>query len=248
MKSDDANLQGNGSPVLEVDNLCVAHDGLQVVWDVSFAVPRGAITALVGPNGAGKTTILGAISGIRSHMAGRISFLGESIENLRAHVRVARGISLIPEGRKLFPYLTVQENLEMGAYTKSARANLSGSLSRVLGLFPRLAERREQLAVSLSGGEQQMLAIGRGLMSGPKLLMLDEPSLGLAPIMVAHVFEIIQRVNREGVTAFVVEQNVNRTLKVAGFAYVLETGKINLEGPACRLLQDPHIKKAYLGL
>ncbi|MFH1117485.1 MAG: ABC transporter ATP-binding protein [Pseudomonadota bacterium] len=242
------NLQSPGTPLLEIDNLSVAHDGVQAVWDVNITVPSKTITALVGPNGAGKTTLLSALTGIRPHMAGRITFLGENIQELRPHARVALGISLIPEGRKLFPYLTVLENLEMGAYSRNARKNLSGSLSRVLDLFPRLAERRDQLAVSLSGGEQQMLAIGRGLMSGPKLLMLDEPSLGLAPIMVTHVFQIVRKVNREGVTVFLVEQNVNRTLRVAEFAYVLETGRINLEGPAGRLLDDPHIKRAYLGL
>ena len=226
----------------------MAHDGLQAVWDVSLSVPSESITALVGPNGAGKTTILGALSGIKPHMSGSIRFLGESIQDLRPHTRVAKGISLIPEGRKLFPYLTVLENLEMGAYTRNARKNLSRTLSWVLSLFPRLHERRNQLAVSLSGGEQQMLSIGRGLMSGPKLLMLDEPSLGLAPIMVAHVFEIVGKVNSEGVTVFLVEQNVNRTLRVAEFAYVLENGRINLEGEAGRLLEDQHIKKAYLGL
>ncbi len=242
------NLQSPGTPLLEVDNLSVAHDGLQVVWDVNLTVPSGSITALVGPNGAGKTTLLGALTGIRPHLAGGIRFLGENIQHLRPHTRVALGISLIPEGRKLFPYLTVLENLEMGAYSRAARKHLSRSLSWVLDLFPRLQERQNQLAVSLSGGEQQMLAIGRGLMSGPKLLMLDEPSLGLAPIMVTHVFQIVQKVNSEGVTIFLVEQNVNRTLRVAGFAYVLETGKINLEGPAGRMLEDPHIRKAYLGL
>lgn len=218
------------------------------MWDVSLTVPAGSITALVGPNGAGKTTILGALSGIRPYMAGRILFLGEPIQDLPPHARVSRGISLIPEGRKVFPYLTVLENLEMGAYSKSARKDLSDTLSWVLGLFPRLAERRYQVAASLSGGEQQMLAIGRGLMSRPKLLMLDEPSLGLAPIMVAHVFQIVLRINQEGVTILLVEQNVNRTLRVAEFAYVLENGRINLQGPAGRLLEDPHIKKAYLGL
>lgn len=248
MKCDHAGLQPFGVPLLEVDSLSVAHAGVQAVWDVSLTVPSGTITALVGPNGAGKTTILGALTGIRPHMKGRIRFLGENIHELRPHTRVELGISLIPEGRKLFPYLTVLENLEMGAYSRNARKNLSSTLSWVLGLFPRLAERKHQMAVSLSGGEQQMLAIGRGLMSRPKLLMLDEPSLGLAPIMVAHVFEIVRKINQEGVTVFLVEQNVNRTLRVAGYAYVLETGKINLGGAAHRLLEDPHIKRAYLGL
>jgi len=248
LKSENASLQPVGTPLLEVNDLSVAHDGLQAVWDVSLTVPVGAITALVGPNGAGKTTILGALSGIRPHMAGRIRFLGDCIQDAPPHARVALGISLIPEGRKVFPYLTVLENLQMGAYNRIARKNLSETLEWVLGLFPRLAERKHQLAASLSGGEQQMLAIGRGLMSKPKLLMLDEPSLGLAPIMVAHVFQIVQKINEEGVTIFLVEQNVNRTLRVAEFAYVLETGKINLEGPAGQLLEDPHIKTAYLGL
>ncbi len=248
MKSDSISAKSVDTPLLDVENLSVAHDGLQAVWDVSLQVLSGSITALVGPNGAGKTTILGALSGIKPHMAGNIRFNGESIKDLKPHARVAGGISLIPEGRKLFPYLTVLENLEMGAYTRRARKHLSDSLSWVLSLFPRLRERRDQLAVSLSGGEQQMLSIGRGLMSGPKLLMLDEPSLGLAPIMVAHVFEIVEKVNSEGVTIFLVEQNVNRTLKIAGSAFVLENGRLSLEGPTERLLKDPHIKKAYLGL
>jgi branched-chain amino acid transport system ATP-binding protein len=236
------------TPLLEVRDLSIAHDGLQAVWDVNFAVTEGSITALVGPNGAGKTTILSSLSGIKAHMSGRMLFLGKPIQNLPPHVRVQLGLSLIPEGRKVFPYLTVLENLEMGAYSRTAQKGMSDTLAWVLDLFPRLAERTKQLATSLSGGEQQMLAIGRGLMSRPRLLMLDEPSLGLAPIMVVHVFEIIQRINQEGVTIFLVEQNVNRTLRVAGFAYVLETGRITLEGPSSHVLETPHIRKAYLGL
>lgn len=233
---------------MEVSDLSVSYGELQAVWNVSFAVESGSITALVGPNGAGKTTLLTSIAGIRAMKSGSVSFLGSPVHHLPPHHRVELGISLIPEGRKVFPFLTVQENLEMGAYSKTARKDLQKTLSWVYELFPRLMERRRQLAVSLSGGEQQMLAIGRGLMSRPKLLMLDEPSLGLAPLMVGHVFEIVSRINREGVTIFLVEQNVHRTLKIAGHAYVLENGRITLTGASRELLQHDHVRQVYLGL
>jgi branched-chain amino acid transport system ATP-binding protein len=248
VKSEPSFTESNGHTLLEVSDLSVAYGGLQAVWQVSFAVETGSITALVGPNGAGKTTILASLAGIRAAGSGKVSFLGSPVDHLPPHRRVALGISLIPEGRKVFPYLTVQENLEMGAYSRSARKDLPTTLAWVYRLFPRLRERKKQLAVSLSGGEQQMLAIGRGLMSKPKLLMLDEPSLGLAPIMVDHVFEIVSRINREGVTIFLVEQNVNRTLKLAAYAYVLENGRITLTGISHDLLQNDHVRQVYLGL
>lgn len=248
MKSEPSLTQSLGQTLLEVSDLSVAYGGLQAVWNVSFAVEDGSITALVGPNGAGKTTILTSLAGIRGAGSGTVSFLGSPVHHLPPHRRVALGISLIPEGRKVFPYLTVQENLEMGAYSRSARKDLVNTLSWMYELFPRLKERKKQLAVSLSGGEQQMLSIGRGLMSRPKLLMLDEPSLGLAPLMVAHVFEIVSRINREGVTIFLVEQNVNRTLKVAAYGYVLENGRITLTGISQDLLQNDHVRQVYLGL
>jgi branched-chain amino acid transport system ATP-binding protein len=234
--------------ILDIDGLSIFYDGLQAVWDISFAVEAGSVTALIGSNGAGKSTILQAITGILSQVKGNICFKGKSITHLSPHRRVDLGISLIPEGRRIFPYLTVQENLEIGAYSRQARRQIVHTMGQVLELFPLLADRQKQIAVSLSGGEQQMLAIGRGLMSLPRLLMLDEPSLGLAPLMVNLVFETIEKINREGVTVLVVEQNVHRTLQIARQAYVLENGKITLNGPGADLLGNPHIKKAYLGL
>ncbi len=234
--------------MLEIEKLSVFYEELQAVWDVSFSVGAHSVAALIGSNGAGKTTILQAISGIHSQARGNIHFQGRVIDGLPPHRRVDLGISLIPEGRKIFPYLTVQENLEIGAYSRKARKKLSHTLGQVLQLFPRLAERKKQMAASLSGGEQQMLAIGRGLMSLPRLLMLDEPSLGLAPLMVDLVFETIERINQEDVTILVVEQNVHRSLQIAQEAYVLETGRIALHGSGKDLLKNPHIKKAYLGV
>jgi len=234
--------------MLDIERLSVFHEDLQAVWDVGFSVGEGSITALIGSNGAGKTTILSAVSGILTNVKGTIRFQGKGITSLPPHRRVDLGISLVPEGRRIFPYLTVQENLEIGAYSRQARKNLSRSLGQILQLFPRLAERKKQVAASLSGGEQQMLAIGRGLMSLPRLLMLDEPSLGLAPLMVNLVFETIGKINNEGVTVLIVEQNVHRTLQIAREAYVLETGRITLHGSTKDLLENPHIKKAYLGL
>jgi len=232
--------------LLDIEKLSIFYDILQAVWDVSLSAGEGSVTALIGSNGAGKTTILQAISGVLSNVKGSIRFQGKVINDLSPHRRVDLGISLIPEGRRIFPYLTAQENLEIGAYSRQARKKLSSTLNQVLQLFPRLAERKK--AASLSGGEQQMLAIGRGLMSLPRLLMLDEPSLGLAPILVKRVFEIIQKINREGVTILLVEQNVNLTLGIAHEAYILETGRITLQGRGRDLLKNPHIKKAYLGL
>ncbi len=236
------------APLLDMEGVSVSYEDLRAIWNVSFSVKEGSITALVGSNGAGKTTILQAISGILPLAEGKMFFKETAIDHLPPHRRVDLGISLIPEGRRIFPYLSVQENLESGAYARQARRNLSQTLDRVFQLFPRLAERRKQIAVSLSGGEQQMLAIGRGLMSRPHVLMLDEPSLGLAPLLVKLVFETIEKINTEGVTILLVEQNVRRTLQIAQEAYVLETGRINLQGKGRDLIENPHIKKAYLGL
>jgi branched-chain amino acid transport system ATP-binding protein len=233
---------------MDVERLSVFYGDLQATWDVSFSVTERSITALIGSNGAGKTTILHAISGILPRVEGNIHFGGKPITALPPYRRVNLGLSLIPEGRRIFPYLTVQENLEIGAYSRQARKRLTDTLNQVLALFPRLAERSKQLAASLSGGEQQMLAIGRGLMSLPRVLMLDEPSLGLAPLMVNLVFETIGKINEENVTVLVVEQNVHRTLQLAWEAYVLENGRITLRGIGKELLENPHIKKAYLGL
>ena len=248
MHSDPLGHGDHPNFILNIDGLSVFYDGLQVVWDISFTAEAGSVTALIGSNGAGKSTILQAITGILSHVKGHIGFQEKNITRLSPHRRVALGISLIPEGRRIFPYLTVQENLEIGAYSKQARKHMTATMDRVLELFPRLAERQRQLAVSLSGGEQQMLAIGRGLMSLPRLLMLDEPSLGLAPLMVNVVFDTIEKINQEDVTVLIVEQNVHRTLQIAREGYVLENGRITLHGPGADLLGNPHIKKAYLGV
>jgi len=236
------------SLLLDVERVSIFYDSIQAAWDVTFAVKRYSITALVGSNGAGKTAIMKCISGILPHARGKILFQDQALEKLPPHRRVELGISLIPEGRKVFPFLSVQENLEIGAYNRKARQGLARTLDHIFHLFPALAARKKQMASSLSGGEQQMLAIGRGLMSRPRLLMLDEPSLGLAPLIVKRVFEIVETVNAEGVTIILVEQNVRHTLRLAQMAYVLETGKITLQGSGSELLDNPHIKKAYLGL
>ena len=234
--------------MLDVSSISVFYDEIQALWEVSFSVQEKTVTALVGSNGAGKTTTLGTVAGLLRTREGSISFEGSGIDALESHERVERGISLVPEGRRLFPYLTVQENLEVGAYSARARPQLSESMKRIYDLFPRLHERKRQLAGTLSGGEQQMLAIGRGLMSRPRLLMFDEPSLGLAPLFVIKMFELIKEINRQEVTILLVEQNVQATLQIAQRAYVLETGKIVFAGAGTRLLEDDHIKKAYLGL
>ncbi|MBW2063586.1 MAG: ABC transporter ATP-binding protein [Deltaproteobacteria bacterium] len=234
--------------LLDVRGVSVFYETIQAIWEISFTVAEGSVTALVGSNGAGKTAIMKSIAGILPLSQGSIFFGDQPLERLAPHERVERGISLVPEGRKIFPYLTVLENLEIGAYNRKARKRLSQTLDEIFRLFPPLAARRNQLGVSLSGGEQQMLAIGRGLMSVPRLLMLDEPSLGLAPIVVKLVFEIVKKINEEGVTILLVEQNVRQTLQHAQTAYVLETGRITLQGMGSELLDDPYIKKAYLGL
>jgi branched-chain amino acid transport system ATP-binding protein len=248
LKPEQIGREADSSLLLDVDSVSIYYDSIQAVWDVTFGVREHSITALVGSNGAGKTAILKSISGILPHSRGKILFQEQNLDKLPPHRRVALGISLIPEGRKVFPYLSVLENLEIGAYSKQARKSLSQTLDHVLQLFPALAARKKQLAVSLSGGEQQMLAIGRGLMSKPRLLMLDEPSLGLAPLLVKRVFEVIEGIRAEYVTILLVEQNVNQTLLHAQKAYILETGRITLQGSGRDLLKDPHIKKVYLGL
>ncbi len=234
--------------MLKVSSISVSYDGIQALWSINFLVQERAVTALVGSNGAGKTTILNTVAGLLKPKEGTIFFEGSCIDALESHERVEMGISLVPEGRRLFPYLTVQENLVVGAYSARARPQIPESLRWIYGLFPRLEERKRQLAGTLSGGEQQMLAIGRGLMSRPLLLMLDEPSLGLAPFFVLKLFELIREINRQGVTILLVEQNVQTTLRIAHHAYVLETGKIIMEGSGSVLLIDDYVKKAYLGI
>jgi branched-chain amino acid transport system ATP-binding protein len=234
--------------MLKVNSLEVYYDAIQVIWGASFQVAPGGITALVGSNGAGKTTILNTLAGLIGAVSGNILFESKDIGSYPAYQRVALGISLVPEGRRLFPYLSVRDNLDIGAYTKRARAQVARSREWVFQLFPKLAERGKQMAGSLSGGEQQMLAVGRSLMSRPKLLMLDEPSLGLAPTIVAQVYELIKKINDEGVTILLVEQNVQHALQICHQAFVLETGRITLQGSGKELLESDHVKKAYLGL
>jgi branched-chain amino acid transport system ATP-binding protein len=238
----------DGSDLLNINEVSIYYDSIQATWDVSFSVKEQSITALVGSNGAGKTAIMKSICGVLPHAKGSIRYKDQIIDKLAPYQRVELGISLIPEGRKLFPFLTVRENLEIGAFTKRARKRLDQTINEVYQLFPILAKRTDQLAQTLSGGEQQMLAIGRGLMSCPRLLMLDEPSLGLAPLVVKQVFETVRRINANGVTILLVEQNVSHTLQMAQMAYILETGRISMQGRGCDLLENPEIKKSYLGL
>jgi len=234
--------------LLRLEGVEAAYGDLVAVRDVSLEVRRGEAVALIGANGAGKTTTLRAISGLLPVRRGAIEFDGERLNGLGSAQIVARGIAHVPEGRQLFPTMSVIENLELGCRSRAAREARGSTLEWVFDLFPRLRERRRQSAGTLSGGEQQMRAIGRGLMARPTLLMLDEPSLGLAPVMVRAIFEILERINREGVTILLVEQNVLRSLELCNRGYVLENGRISLEGPGRALLLSPHIKQAYLGL
>jgi branched-chain amino acid transport system ATP-binding protein len=233
--------------MLDVKNIDVFYGDAQALWDVSFSVKQGEIVTLVGSNGAGKSTTLKAISGLVPPSSGEILLEGTRIDRAPAHSIVEMGIAQIPEGRRLWPGLSVQENLELGAYIQTARAVRAETMEWVFQLFPLLRKRRSQLAGTLSGGEQQMLAIGRGLLSRPKLLILDEPSLGLAPLLVDEVFETIQKINGEGMTILLVEQNVNVALAISNRGYVLETGRIVISGSGKDLLADEHVKTAYLG-
>jgi branched-chain amino acid transport system ATP-binding protein len=234
--------------MLEVNNLNVFYGQIQALWDVSLKINEKEIVALIGANGAGKTTLLKTISGIIRPNSGSISFLGTGIDNLPPHVIVELGISHIPEGRKLFTEMSVRENLEMGAYGKQAWRNRHQTMEEVFQLFPRLKERAGQLARTLSGGEQQMVAMGRGLMSRPKLCIIDEPSNGLAPLLVLEVFQIIKSLRERGITILLIEQNVRQTLENSDRAYVLENGRIVMEGDCATCLASEHIRKAYLGL
>jgi branched-chain amino acid transport system ATP-binding protein len=234
--------------MLEVSNLNVFYGKSQALRDVSLRVNEGEILALVGANGAGKTTLLNTISGLLRPASGSVEFLGKRIDRLAPHKITKLGICQIPEGRKLFSDMTVGDNLEMGAYTSEARKRRKETLEQVYKVFPVLKERRKQSAKKLSGGERQMVALGRGLMSNPRLCMLDEPSYGLAPKLFSEVLEVIKHLREQGITIFMVEQNVRRTLETADRAYVLENGQIVLEGKGKDLLQDDMVKKAYLGL
>ncbi len=234
--------------MLQVRELRVCYGRVPAVQDVSLGVEAGRITAVVGANGAGKSTLLRAIAGLSRAERGSIEMEGRPIEQLPAHRRVRLGISLVPEGRHLFPRLSVQRNLELGAFTRRERGEMAASLAFAFETFPLLAERRRQLAGTLSGGEQQMLAIARGLMSRPRLLLLDEPSWGVAPMLVARLFETIQGINRTGVTVLLVEQNVKRALSIAHRAAVVQTGRVAVAGTAEELLASDLVRKAYLGL
>ncbi len=234
--------------MLELHAVTAGYGAFTALWDVSLRVGQGEAVAVVGPNGAGKTTLLRAISGLIAPRAGRIAFEGAELAGRPAYEVVAHGIAHVPEGRRLFPQLTVAENLKMGAFLPSARAHFRESLERVYALFPVLAERPTQRAGSLSGGEQQMLAVGRALMSRPKLILFDEPSMGLAPVMVLRLFDLISRVREVGFTILIVEQNVRQVLKLVDRAYLLEVGRIKIEGRAADLAEQDFVRQAYVGL
>lgn len=231
--------------MLKIDNLKVNYGGIEAVKGISFEVEEGSIVTLIGANGAGKSTTLRTIAGLVTPRSGTVSFMGENITGKQAHQIVSKGITLVPEGRRVFPDLTVLENLKVGAYLR--KDNLDEDIRWVYDLFPRLEERSWQAAGTLSGGEQQMLAVGRALMSRPKLMMMDEPSLGLAPLVVKGIFDIIKEINKQGVTILLIEQNANMALHTADMGYVLETGSITLSGPGKELLADEAVKRAYLG-
>ena len=234
--------------MLELRKVTAGYGHFTALWDVDLTVASGEAVAVVGPNGAGKTTLMRVISGLIAPRAGELVFEGAALAGRPAHEIVAHGIAHVPEGRRLFPALTVADNLKMGAYLPAARARYAESLERVYTLFPVLAERSTQRAGSLSGGEQQMLAVGRALMSRPKIILLDEPSMGLAPVMVLRLFDLIRRVREEGYTILVVEQNVRQVLKLVDRAYLLEVGRIKMEGRAADLAEQDFVRKAYVGL
>jgi branched-chain amino acid transport system ATP-binding protein len=234
--------------LLEVEGISVHYGRIRAIRDMSFTVNEGEVVSLIGANGAGKTTTMKTISGILNPSAGKITFAGEDITRMKAHIRVVRGISQAPEGRGIFPGMTVMENLDMGTFGRKDRTGVPQDLERVFDLFPRLKERIKQYGGTMSGGEQQMLAIGRALMSGPKLLLLDEPSMGLAPQFIRQIFKIIKEINNQGTTVLMVEQNANQALAGAHRAFVLETGEITHSGTGKDLLANPAIKEAYLGV
>ena len=234
-------------PMLKIDNIDVYYGAIHALKGISLEVNEGEIVTLIGANGAGKSTTLRTISGLLKPKTGSITFLGQSIAGVRAHEIVKKGISQVPEGRRVFAEMTVMENLDLGAFVRKDKAGIQQDLKHVFELFPRLEERKNQSAGTLSGGEQQMLAMGRALMSRPKLLLLDEPSMGLAPLLIREIFNIIVDINKSGTTVLLVEQNANMALSIASRAYVLETGRITLSGSAAELAASEEVKKAYLG-
>jgi len=236
------------APFLAVERLEFAYGDLKVLWGIDLALRQGEIVALVGSNGAGKSTTLKNISRLVTWTAGTIMFQGEDLARLESHDVVERGIVHVPEGRRIFPEMTVMENLRIGSFPKSTRGDRERNLARAFSLFPRLEERQKQLGGTLSGGEQQMLAIARGLMANPRVLLLDEPSLGLSPALVKSIFAIIAEINGQGVTILLVEQNVYQSLRIAHRAYVLESGRVVLSGTGEELLHDEHVRKAFLGM
>lgn len=233
--------------MLEVKDLKVSYGAIKAVDNISFQVNEGEVVALIGANGAGKTTILRAVSGLVDIEKGEVSFLGQAIHKLPPHQITTLGISHVPEGRRVFPLMSVRENLELGAFGRKDRKEIFKDMEAVFEKFPRLKERESQPAGTLSGGEQQMLAIGRALMARPKLLLMDEPSMGLAPMLVQQIFETVKEINRSGTTILLVEQNARMALSIADRGYVLETGELVLEGKAAELAENPQVKKAYLG-
>ena len=233
------------STVLQVENINVYYGSIHAVKDVSFHVEQGEVVTLIGANGAGKSTTLNTVAGLLHSRTGSVRFMGEELRHVPSHKLVGRGMALVPEGRRIFQHMTVQENLDMGGYCRSG--DMSADIESVFERFPRLKERRKQVAGTLSGGEQQMLAMSRALMSHPKLMMLDEPSMGLAPILVDQIFEIIKELHKQGTTILLVEQNARKALQVADRAYVLETGSITLSGTGAELAKSDAVRKAYLG-
>ncbi|HEY6968305.1 MAG TPA: ABC transporter ATP-binding protein [Candidatus Angelobacter sp.] len=234
--------------LLVVENLEVAYGATQVLWGISFVVAKGEVTCIIGSNGAGKSTTLKTVTGVMPVKRGRILLGNEDITALGTRERVKRRISLVPEGRQLWPGMSVEDNLMMGCFLRSLRRHAKTNLARVYDMFPRLKERRHQLAGTLSGGEQQMCAIGRGLMSEPQILLLDEPSLGLAPLLVEQIFKTIREISSQGVTILLVGENVNYTLQVSNYGYVMEVGRITLAGPSSTLANNEHVRRAYLGM
>ena len=247
MRADPSSNRPSGPSLLTVDGIETFYGGIQALKGVSLEVPEGSIVTLLGANGAGKSTTLKSISGLVPPTRGTVAFSGRRIDGLPSEKIVRLGISHVPEGRELFPELTVLENLKMGAYTRTDKRAVARGLERVQAHFPILAERRLQLAGTLSGGEQQMLAIGRALMAAPRLMLLDEPSLGLAPMLVEEIFRIIREIHDHGTTVLLVEQNANKALSIADYGYVLETGTVSLAGDSRQLLRDDNVRRSYLG-